>query len=54
MSEPDYLICMNCEAPCYTFEWHKDEVTEVLCEACGNEDPDEFATAEELEAMSSG
>jgi len=51
MSQPDFLICMNCESPCYIFEWKNGEPTEVFCEACGNEDPDDFATSEDLDAM---
>jgi hypothetical protein len=51
MSSPDYLICMNCESPCYIFEWKNDEPTEVFCEACGNDEPDEFATPEDFEAL---
>lgn len=53
MSQPDYLICMNCETPCYIFEWKDDAPTETFCEACGNEEPDEFATAEDFDALQS-
>ena len=51
MDEPEYLICINCETPCYTFEWEDNRVTEVLCTVCGDDEPDEFATEEEFEAM---
>ncbi len=53
MAEPDFLICLNCETPCYTFEWTEDKLTEVLCIACGNEEPDEFATEEDIDALAS-
>ncbi len=53
MFGPEFLICLNCETPCYTFEWTGGKLTEVLCVACGNEEPDEFATAEDLEALAS-
>lgn len=53
MSEPEYLICLNCETPCYNFEWTEGQLAEVLCLACGNEEPDEFATEEDLEALAS-
>lgn len=51
MSEPEYLICLNCETPCYVFEWKESELVEATCEACGNDDPDQFTTEEDLEAM---
>ena len=51
MDAPEYLICMSCETPCYTFEWHHDELKEAMCVACGADDVDEFTTEEEFEAM---
>lgn len=51
MSIPDYIICLECESPLYTFEWKKDKITEALCEICGNEDPTEFATEGEYEDL---
>ena len=51
MSEPDYLVCLNCESPCYTFEWKDGKAVEILCLACGSDDPDEFATEEDLEIL---
>ena len=39
---PDYLICVECESPCYVFEWESDKVAEAVCEVCGNEDIDQF------------
>ncbi|MFQ5527268.1 MAG: hypothetical protein ACE5GX_13515 [Thermoanaerobaculia bacterium] len=53
MAEPDYLICLNCESPCYNFEWADGKLAEVLCLACGNEEPDEFATEDDLEVIMS-
>jgi len=52
MSAPEYVICLNCETPCYTFEWEDGELKEPLCLACGNEDPEQFATTEDVEALS--
>ncbi|MEA2561706.1 MAG: hypothetical protein QOH06_3210 [Acidobacteriota bacterium] len=52
MSSPEYLICLECETPCYVFEWHDGELTEVLCQACGNDEPDQFAVPEDYDAMS--
>lgn len=52
MSSPEYLICLDCETPCYTFEWEDGELKEALCEACGNDDPDQFALPEDYDEMS--
>lgn len=52
MSAPEYLICLECETPTYSFEWREGRVTEALCTACGNDDPTLFATEDDLEEMS--
>lgn len=46
MSTPEYLLCANCETPCYVFEWNSDkgETTEAICQVCGNDEPGEFMT----------
>jgi translation initiation factor 2 beta subunit (eIF-2beta)/eIF-5 len=49
---PDYLICLECESPIYTFEWEEGKITEVICTVCGNEDSAQFATETEYEEMS--
>lgn len=52
MAAPDYLICLNCETPCYTFEWTTaDGCVEALCTTCGNDEVDQFATEEEFDAI---
>ncbi len=51
MDAPEYLICINCETPCYTFEWQNGRLVEAECQACGDDEPDEFVTEEEFEAM---
>ncbi len=52
MSVPDYMVCLNCETPCYVFEWNDaGKVTEVLCQVCGNDELDEFSTPEEFEEL---
>jgi len=51
MSAPEYLICLNCDTPCYVFEWAEGKLLEAICDACGNEETDQFATEEDLEAM---
>ena len=53
MDAPEYLICISCETPCYTFEWDGNHVTEAMCMACGVDEVDEFTTEEEFEAMTS-
>lgn len=47
--EPEYLVCLNCETPTYTFEWRDGKLIEALCTACGNDDKGEFMTESELE-----
>ncbi len=49
MASPDYVVCLECETPCYVFEWEDGKITEALCTACGNEDIEQFAPPEELE-----
>lgn len=54
MTIPDYLICLECETPCYVFEWKDDKPVEIICEACGNDDPDLFATEDDFETFLAG
>ena len=51
MDQPEYLICINCETPCYTFEWRNELVAEAMCMVCGEDEPDSFTTEVEFEAM---
>lgn len=51
MDEPEFLICLDCETPCYTFEWVSGELTEATCVACGNDQIDQFMTEEDFEAL---
>ena len=53
MAAPDFLICLNCESPCYVFEWTDEGVQEALCLVCGNDEPDQFVTEEEFDAIAS-
>ena len=50
--EPEFLICLNCETPTYTFDWEGGKITSVLCTACGNDDPAEFMTEAEFDESS--
>jgi hypothetical protein len=49
---PDYLICLECEAPTYIFEWRDGVLLEALCPLCGNDDPSQFITESDYEEMS--
>ena len=51
MAEPDCLVCLNCENFTYVFEYRNDKLKEAICEVCGNEDVDTFATEEQIEDM---
>lgn len=51
MSEPEYLICLECETPCYSFEWSDEALSEVMCMACGNDNTDQFMSEEDFEAL---
>lgn len=45
--EIDYLICKQCNTPCYIFETEMGRVTEAQCLVCGNEDVTLFELGEE-------
>ena len=48
---PDYIICLECDSPVYTFEWEDGHIKEAVCPVCGNDDPSQFATESELEEL---
>ena len=51
MTTPDYVVCIECETPCYVFEWEEGRLRDVLCQSCGNDDPERFATPDEFDAL---
>ena len=51
MSTPEYVICLECETPCYTFEWEDNELKDPICQACGNEDPEQFSSPDDFDAL---
>jgi len=51
MAAPEFLICLNCESPCYLFEWEEDGATEAVCEVCGSEEVDQFLTPEDFDTL---
>ena len=36
MAAPEYVVCLDCETPCYVFEWLGEKLIEIVCPACGN------------------
>jgi hypothetical protein len=51
MAAPEYIVCINCETPCYIFEWKDDQLAEAFCEVCGNEDVEEFLSPEDFDTL---
>jgi hypothetical protein len=51
MSQPEYLICLNCETPTYDFDFDDGKITAAICASCGNDDPAEFMTESEFEEV---
>ena len=51
MAAPEYLICLNCESPCYTFDWSEGKLREATCMTCGTDEVDQFMRDEEFESM---
>ena len=47
MSEPDFIICNECDSPVYVFEWSEGRISEAICTSCGNNKPALFTTDEE-------
>ena len=49
--EPDYVVCQNCDTPCYVFELHRDgkKIETAFCPICGNDNPSEFSALDEEE-----
>ena len=45
--EVDYLICKQCNTPCYIFEMEAGAITEAQCLVCGSEDISMFELGEE-------
>ena len=45
--EIDYLICRQCNTPCYVFEMDGSKVAEAQCLVCGNDSVTLFALGEE-------
>jgi len=51
MDAPDFIICLECDTPVYTFDWDATRITGGICTFCGNEKPMRFSTEEAYEEM---
>jgi len=47
----DYLICLECESPCYIFEFKGGTLIEAFCESCANDDVDLFLPEEDFDVL---
>ena len=47
ISEPEFIICSECDSPVYVFEWTDGRISEAACTTCGNHKPALFTTDEE-------
>jgi hypothetical protein len=54
MSEPDFIICNECDSPVYVFDWQDNQIKNAMCTSCGNDKPAYFTTEEDYGEMMSG
>ena len=52
--EIDYLICKNCNTPCYVFEMETGAIREAQCLVCGNDAVAMFDIGEEVGSDADG
>ena len=43
----EYLICRQCNTPCYDFQMDRGRVIEAFCSICGNDDVILFTLTED-------
>jgi len=43
----DFLICRNCQTPCYVFEMEAGRIQDAQCLVCGNDSANEFTIGDE-------
>ena len=48
-SEPEFLVCLQCETPTYVFEYADGKLVSALCGTCGTDDLADFVTDAEFE-----
>jgi hypothetical protein len=46
--EIDFLVCKQCNTPCYVFEMGQGAVADAQCLVCGNEDTSRFDIGDEV------
>ncbi len=49
MADPEFMMCLSCDTPTYSFEFQNDKVTSIMCTTCGADDPSDFVTESEYE-----
>ena len=54
MSDPDFIICNECDSPVYVFDWQDNQIKNAMCTSCGNDKPAYFTTEEDYGEMMSG
>jgi hypothetical protein len=47
--EIEYLVCRQCDTPCYVFQMDAGRLIEAFCAVCGNDDVHLFRLTEEEE-----
>jgi hypothetical protein len=52
--EVDFLICRNCQTPCYVFEMEAGRIQDAQCLVCGNDSPSEFTIGDEAGTEDAG
>jgi len=45
--EVDFLICRNCQTPCYVFEMDSGRIQDAQCLVCGNDSASQFTIGDE-------
>ena len=45
--EVDYLICHQCNTPCYVFEMDGGRIVDATCLVCGNDSASQFGLGED-------
>ncbi len=51
--EIDFLICNECNTPCYYFEMEKGALREAQCLVCGNERTELFTLGDDASDVTS-
>ena len=38
----EFIVCKQCDTPCYQFDMHLGKIVNAFCSMCGNDEGDEF------------